>query len=504
MAGKPVTVKNFIHPHHSRTPWTQPKLKNTRRIIASLVVLLLSVTAILSGMTWMSLQSKLSARAMEVPSIQNNITEPMEYKPIDPNDGRPLDILLLGQDTRGGDAENAEIGGHDPNDKDNHQADTAMVVHISAARDSVDVISLPRDSIVDQPECATTNGIAPARANVMLNSTFAYGWKYGGDLPSAVSCELATVNQATGLDITQTVVVDFAGMMKMIDAIDGVDICVPARVDDPYTNLKLEPGVHKLNGLDATQYARVRHGVDGADGSDIMRTVRQQTVVKALISQALSSGTLSNPTRLYSLGVSVIDSLNLSKGLASAPTLVGLAYSLRRLNMNEIQTRTVPVVPWSQDPNRVVWSDDADEIWEALRNDRPLGMGADVTDDQKLDGNADAGDPDSGDPGTDDALPSDGSYVNKDVEASGTNDQADLDSHSGEVKGNTSDDVASADGFAMDDALGLLKNPETGELRDPTTGGRVDPQTGYVYDPKTGGVVGLAYQYVNETICKVK
>ena len=172
--------------------------------------------------------------------------------------------------------------------------------------------------------------------------------------------------------------------------------------------------------------------------------------------------------------------------------------------MNEIQTRTVPVVPWSQDPNRVVWSDDADEIWGALRNDRPLGIDTDATDDQKLDGNADAGDPDSGDPGTDDALPSDGSYVNKDVEASGTNDQADLDSHSGEVKGNSSDGTASADGFAMDDALGLLKNPETGELRDPTTGGRVDPQTGYVYDPKTGGVVGLAYQYVNETICKVK
>ena len=171
--------------------------------------------------------------------------------------------------------------------------------------------------------------------------------------------------------------------------------------------------------------------------------------------------------------------------------------------MNEIQTRTVPVVPWSQDPNRVVWSDDADEIWEALRNDRPLGIDTDDNADQKLDGNADAEDPDSGNPGTDDALPSDGSYVNKDVEASGTDDQADLDSHN-EVNGNTSDDAASADGFAMDDTLGLLRNPETGELRDPTTGGRVDPQTGYVYDPKTGGVVGLAYQYVNETICKVK
>lgn len=503
MENKPVVVKNSIHPHHSRIPWTQPRLKNTRRIVASLIILLLGITIILSGMTWMALQSKLNAKAMEVPVLHND-SKPVEYKPIDPNDGRPLNILLLGQDTRGGDAENAEIGGHDPNDVDNHQADTAMVVNISADRNRVDVISLPRDSIVNQPECATTNGVAPARDNVMLNSTFAYGWKYGGDLPSAVSCELATVNQATGLDITQTVVVDFAGMMRMIDAIGGVEICVPARVDDSYTNLKLDPGVHKLNGLDATQYARVRHGVDGADGSDIMRTVRQQTVIKALISQALSSGTLSNPTRLYSLGVSVIDSLNLSKGLASAPTLVGLAYSLRHLNMNEIQTRTVPVVPWPQDPNRVMWSDEADEIWEALRNDKPLGVNVNVTDDQEHTNDAD--NPNSVDPKVDEtSSPNDADNTsgdnsnNRNDESSDINNQTDLTSN-----GSTDAETASADGFVMDDALELLRSLETGDLRDPVTGGRVDPKTGYVYDPKTGGVVGLAYQYVDDTICKVK
>lgn len=499
---RPVMIKNDLHPRHSRDAWTQPRLRNTRRIIASIIIFVLLAASSLGAAAWMGIQSRINTRALEIPTFSHGVAA-VDTDPIDPNDGRPLDILVLGQDTRGGDAGNAEIGGHDPNDKDNHQADTAMVVHISADRDRIEVVSLPRDSIIDQPECATTNGTAPARQDVMLNSTFAYGWSQGGDLASAVSCELAAVNQATGLDVHETVVVDFAGMARMIDAVDGVEICVPARVDDVNTGLRLDPGIHKLNGVDATQYARVRHGVEGADGSDIMRTVRQQTVVKALLDQALSNGMLSNPTRLYSLGVSVLDSLNLSQGLASAPTLVGLAYSLRDLDMDEIQTMTVPVVPWPADPNRVVWTEEAAGIWDALRNDRPLGVDvepaktpADAGEDPTING-GDGGRSPSAD-ASGQALPG-GADTQTGMNGSGSD--GDGEAVSG-IGGSTP--VADADGYAMDEATGLLKDTETGDLKDPATGGRVDPKTGYVYDPVTGGVVGLAYQYVNTTICKVE
>ena len=464
-----VIVGNDTHPMHSSDAWTQPRLRWTRRIIASVVMLALIGTLTIAGGAWLGLQSRLNSRAMQIPVMTSDNGSKVgtaPSTPVDPNDGRPLNILVLGQDTRGGNKENADIGGHDPADVDNHQADTAMIVHISADRDRIEVVSLPRDSIVNQPACATTNGVAPSRDNVMLNSTFAYGWKYAGNLESAVSCEMATVNAMTGLDITQSVVVDFAGLSKMVDAIGGVDICVPAKVDDVNTNLRLDPGMRHLNGVDATQYARVRHGVDGADGSDIMRTVRQQTVIKALMRQALSNGTLSNPSKLYSLGISAIDSLTMSSGLASAPVLTGLAYSLRNMNFDDVQTMTVPVVPWSQDTNRVVWAEGSDSIWENIRNDRPLGSDDTTTDD--------------------------------------STGHTPVPEHDSDANDGQAQTPADNDGFVMDESIGLLRNADTGELRDPTTGGRVDPDTGYVYDPATGGVVGLAYQYVGKTICKVE
>ena len=54
----------------------------------------------------------------------------------------------------------------------NHQADTTMVAQISADRTKINLVSIPRDSLVDVPQCETTNGTIPAQYNVMFNSIF--------------------------------------------------------------------------------------------------------------------------------------------------------------------------------------------------------------------------------------------------------------------------------------------------------------------------------------------
>ncbi|RIY23960.1 transcriptional regulator, partial [Gardnerella vaginalis] len=155
---------------------------------------------------------------------------------VDPNAGKTINILVLGQDTREGRNRAFQGGGED----ENHQSDTAMIVQISADRSYINIVSIPRDSMVKAASCNTTNGKIPSRRKVMFNSIFALGYAKGGDLASAASCTLATVNEITGLDITNFIVADFSGLSDMINAIGGVNLCIPVDTKDYYTGVNLK------------------------------------------------------------------------------------------------------------------------------------------------------------------------------------------------------------------------------------------------------------------------
>lgn len=454
-----------LSPNHA-TAWLAAK-RPVCRAIALTLTAVLAFAVSLASMVAMDVTGRISDSAVSANGGKTLAAKGKSWTPSDPWAGKPLDVLVLGQDTRAGEA-NAAIGGHDPRDADNHQADTAMIVHLSTDRGSVTVVSLPRDSIVSQPACKVTGDrVAEARDDVMLNSTFAYGWQQGGDLASAVSCELAAVNYETGLDIEQYAVVDFAGMKNVIDSLGGVELCVPAAVDDQYTGLELSPGLQKLDGLQATQYARVRHGIAGADGGDIMRSARQQAVVKALVDEATSAVREANPVKLYQMASSMLESVKMSPALASPSTLVGLAWALRGISADKIQSTTVPTIPWSQDANRVTWGDGAGELWAKLAADEPLTAvsteeGDDLADSSEQSGGA-TSPTEASDPTT------------------------------------TGGSVATTQA-TVDPATGLMTID--GELVDPVTGGVVDPETGYITDQETGSVVGLASKYLSTTVCK--
>ena len=106
-----------------------------------------------------SMQAKMDANKIEyVPQTASNKKtndNNREQSPVDVNAGKPLDVLIIGQDTRGGDEKNAEIGGSDEADRDNHQSDTTIIMHVSADRSRVSMVSLPRDSIINAPSCNT-------------------------------------------------------------------------------------------------------------------------------------------------------------------------------------------------------------------------------------------------------------------------------------------------------------------------------------------------------------
>ena len=416
-------------------------------------------------------------------------------QPIDINAGTAINIMVIGQDTRSG-AENAAIGGNDPDAANNHQSDTNMIVHISADRNHVDIISLPRDSIINAPAYNTGSDIIPARNNVMLNSVFPNAYNATHDDGIAASCLVNTVNTLTGLDMQQFILVDFSGLSDMINSIDGVDVCIPQDLHDDNTGLDLKRGLQHLDGVQATQYARIRHGLN-TDGSDIMRTVRQQHLVKAMMHKLKDDSILSNPTKLYNLANAALSHVKMSSGLADVGVITGLAYSLRGMDMStSVNAITVPTEPYTADPNRVQWSDNASKIWDALQTDKPVSQAISTDDNSASTSTTNNG-------SSSDANDSLGNTGNN---ADNANTNADIDNNNANTTSNDSSSAGVNTAGSNDDIdanTGLKTEPD-GRLIDPATGGIVNPENGNITDANTGSIIGFADKYVEYTYCKAK
>ncbi|WP_432456772.1 LCP family protein [Cellulomonas iranensis] len=291
---------------------------------------------------------------------------PTPTTPPDPDDmhaGQAVNILVLGSDQR--DGVNAEIGGAE----EGMRSDTSIVVHVSADRSRVEMVSIPRDSLVQIPSCTLTNGkTTRAQSKAMFNSAFAIGWDNGGDLESAAACAVNAVQANTGVAIDNVVVVDFAGFQNMINAIGGVPMCIPHDVKDSYTGLDITAGTHVLDGVTALQYARARHGT-GFDGSDTMRAGRQQVLIASVANEVLSKNLLTDGAQLMQFLSAATQSVTTN---LSVTDLTGLAFSLRGVSRDNITLMTVPWAPARSDKNRVEWTSAAHEIWANIAADRPM------------------------------------------------------------------------------------------------------------------------------------
>ncbi|WEV52414.1 LCP family protein [Bifidobacterium sp. ESL0704] len=449
---------------HSPKPMHGTAYIIRHRLRSAIIMTLVAVVVFVSTAVGVGAYTLANAPTPIKPIIQPH---GKEEKLVDPNAGKPIEFLVLGQDTRDG-GDNATLGGTD--EKGEHNADTSMVVQISADRSYINLVSIPRDSLVNAPSCQTSKGTVPARHNVMFNSIFAAGWNVGGDLASAASCTMNAVNALTGLKLEHFIVVDFQGLQGMINAIGGVNVCLPTDVKDSFTGLELKQGLQHLDGTQATEYARMRHGI-GTDGSDIMRTARQQYLVKELLTEALSKNLLTNSAQLYRLANEALKSLSISSGLSNATTLAGLALSLHNMKPDHLYARTISVVPAPSDPkNRVVWASNADETWRTLREYKPL--------------------------------------VQSDTPSHGTSGQAESQGATNQNQGATSQGQSSngtqtqTQQGTLDPTTGLITTSD-GRLIDPVTGGSVDKKNGMIRDPVTGQYMGVANQYLNATVCAV-
>ena len=90
------------------------------------------------------------------------------------------------------------------------------------------------------------------------------------------------------------------------------------------------------------------------------------------MNEALSKNLFTDTAQLYQLAKSALQSLYISQGMADTAALAGLAMSLKDFNLSNLYSQTVPVVSAPSDPNRSVWTDEAETLWEKMRADKPI------------------------------------------------------------------------------------------------------------------------------------
>jgi LCP family protein required for cell wall assembly len=297
----------------------------------------------------------------------------------EPNaDGQtPLNILLLGSDSRDGE-ENQDLGGARDLAGGPVRADVQMLLHASADRSNISLISIPRDTQVRIPECTDpdTGEVYPADESDSINNALVHG---------GPGCVVDTWQNLTGVYIHHFMMVDFAGLVDMADAVGGVPVCVEQNAEDPKTGLRLEAGENIVTGADALQWLRSRRMFEG--GSDVNRTRAQQMYLSNMVEELQASATLTNPGELMDLAESATNALTVNHELGTVQDLYGLADDLRKVPNDRINMVTLPWLPDPNNPDVTVIPDPARApgLFEMIREDIPLD-----DPDARPDGNDDA------------------------------------------------------------------------------------------------------------------
>ncbi|MFD5428297.1 LCP family protein [Streptomyces sp. NPDC127084] len=267
-----------------------------------------------------------------------------------------LNLLLIGSDTRAGSG-NGAYG-----KTKGQRSDTTILLHLARDRRSVTAVSVPRDLMVTVPSCRTPGGTRTAYQVAQFNSAFSLG---------GAACTIRTVERLTGIRLDHHMVVDFRGFKDMVDAVDGVTVCLKKPIDDQDAHLKLKAGRQTLNGEQALGFVRARKTL--GNGSDTERMGRQQQFLGALVKKVQSDGVLLNPAKLYPVLDAATKSITTDPGLNSLKDLFDLTRALRNVPMDRVRFLTVPRQPYAQDPNRdALVEPKASQLFERLREDQPV------------------------------------------------------------------------------------------------------------------------------------
>ncbi|GAA5211663.1 LCP family protein [Streptomyces thinghirensis] len=277
----------------------------------------------------------------------------------------PLNILVIGSDARDSEA-NQQLGGARETFGSTPLADVQMLVHLSADRSNMSVVSMPRDTLVKIPKCTDPDDgkVYPAsEGRVMTNRSLGHG---------GPGCTVATWQELTGIHIDHFVMVDFAGVVSMADAVGGVPVCVDANIhsrdrEGHGSGLKLEKGTHPVKGEQALQWLRTRYGFE--DGSDLARAKAQHMYLNSMVRTLRENATLSSPNKLRRLAEEATRALTVDPGLDTVKKLYDLSDELRKVKPERI---TMTTMPNRYVGARVEPTEDAEQLFRLVREDIAL------------------------------------------------------------------------------------------------------------------------------------
>ncbi|MGW0814036.1 LCP family protein [Streptomyces viridiviolaceus] len=245
-----------------------------------------------------------------------------------------INILLIGTDKRTG------SGNEGYGDKGSAgHADTTILLHVSKDRSNATALSIPRDLIVDIPDCPTTQEdgtktVIPGSTGVRFNTSL-------GQSGRTPSCTMRTVTELTGVTPDNFMVADFNAVKTLTSAVGGVEVCLDKDIDDPDSHLKLPKGEHTIEGEQALAFVRTRHSV--GLGGDLSRIEIQQQFLSSLMRKLKSNDTLTSPSKMVKLAEAGTKALTVDSKLNSIGKLKDLGLELGKLNTKNLTFTTVPV-----------------------------------------------------------------------------------------------------------------------------------------------------------------
>ena len=263
----------------------------------------------------------------------------------------------MGSDTR--DCDGCDLD----NEAGGNASDTTILMHLSADRKRAYGVSIPRDTLVDRPSCKATDGSRSDPAtDVMWNEAFTVG---------GPTCTVQQFEAITDVFIDHIVVVNFAGFEDMVNAIDGVPVCIPEDIVDPAHGINIPAGTREIEGREALNYVRARYTL--GDGSDISRIKRQQAFIAAMAKKVVSAGTLARVDRLVRFLNAATNSLTVDEDLENVVKIAEVGVGFQGIGLDNIQFLTAPIAYFpsdSENAGRVFFTPPAEEALVAARRRR--------------------------------------------------------------------------------------------------------------------------------------
>ncbi|WP_323791037.1 LCP family protein [Nocardioides sp.] len=328
--------------------------KDPRRAMATVLVAGAVMLSLVVGLGGVYFYRHLNDN-LDVIDVQQQLTNRPDKLAVDTGPQEPINLLVMGSDARDGEGNNIDgLTG------DGQRSDTTIMFHLSADRSFAYGVSIPRDSLVDRPDCTNADGeTIPGATDVLWNEAFSVG---------GPACTIQQFEQLTDVRIDNYVVLDFNGFEDMVDAIGGVEVCLPEAIDDPAHGINIPAGTQEVVGRQALNYVRARYTL--GDGSDLGRIKRQQAFIAAMASKVVSAGTLTRVDRV--VGFLDAATSSLMTDFSSVTEIGRVGAGFKGIGLENIKFVTVPWQYSPADPNRVEWLPEADDLWERVSNDQTL------------------------------------------------------------------------------------------------------------------------------------